>query len=377
MTDKNDDYNNDGQLPPPFNVSNTKKVIGETGGNYSMRNWKAYTPFLGMYKDISRRIPYFFSDWTDAWNYRVIPSTLLTFFANILPALAFAFELQEKTSGQYGVNEILISSFMAAAGFSLFGAQPLTIVGVTGPITVLNTSMYQIIQEADGPYPKPNYLEFVGWVYLISAITHILIAIFNLSNWLRHTTKYACQVFGFYVAWVYLLYGCQILSRQSGNPVTVDSLVLSAFLAVTFLTTSHVFLIASQSKYCHHLVRKFLSDYGMPITVVACSALPYWGRFNEIDVVKLPTVGGMNYTSSDRNGWIVTFWNCPAKWVAIAIPFSVLLTLLFYFDHQISAILGQGSDFPLKKPPGFHWDFALLGLVTFLAGLFGLPAPNG
>lgn len=39
--------------------------------------------------------------------------------------------------------------------------------------------------------------------------------------------------------------------------------------------------------------------------------------------------------------------------------------------------MAQSSNFPLKKPPGFHYDFFLLGVTTFLAGLLGLPAPNG
>jgi len=39
--------------------------------------------------------------------------------------------------------------------------------------------------------------------------------------------------------------------------------------------------------------------------------------------------------------------------------------------------MAQGSEFPLRKPPGFHWDFFLLGICTFIAGLVGIPAPNG
>jgi hypothetical protein len=39
--------------------------------------------------------------------------------------------------------------------------------------------------------------------------------------------------------------------------------------------------------------------------------------------------------------------------------------------------MAQGSEFPLRKPPGFHYDFFLLGISTFIAGLIGLPAPNG
>ena len=39
--------------------------------------------------------------------------------------------------------------------------------------------------------------------------------------------------------------------------------------------------------------------------------------------------------------------------------------------------MAQDVQFPLKKPPGFHYDFFLLGICTFTAGLIGVPAPNG
>ena len=48
-----------------------------------------------------------------------------------------------------------------------------------------------------------------------------------------------------------------------------------------------------------------------------------------------------------------------------------------FFLAPLQSLISQGSQFPLRKPAGFHYDFALLGLTTFLAGLFGIPAPNG
>lgn len=38
----------------------------------------------------------------------------------------------EKTNESYGVNEVLLASVLGAIVFSLFAAQPLVIVGVTG-----------------------------------------------------------------------------------------------------------------------------------------------------------------------------------------------------------------------------------------------------
>jgi boron transporter len=69
-----------------------------------------------------------------------------------------------------------------------------------------------------------------------------------------------------------------------------------------------------------------------------------------------------------------------------------LLTILFYFDHngksvfpiaifdyyfsEVSSLIAQGTEFPLRKPAGFYWDLFLLGLTTGGAGLLGIPAPN-
>ena len=35
----------------------------------------------GIIADVRARAPWYLSDWTDAWNYRVVPATALTFFS--------------------------------------------------------------------------------------------------------------------------------------------------------------------------------------------------------------------------------------------------------------------------------------------------------
>lgn len=50
--------------------------------SHNMREpwWKIHL-FRGMVNDIRKRAPYYLSDWTDAWNYRVVPATVYMFFA--------------------------------------------------------------------------------------------------------------------------------------------------------------------------------------------------------------------------------------------------------------------------------------------------------
>lgn len=71
------------------------------------------------------------------------------------------------------------------------------------------------------------------------------------------------------------------------------------------------------------------------------------------------------------------FWTLPVKWVFVALPIGLLLTLLFYYDHNVSSLTAQAKEFPLKKPAGFHWDFFLLGCTSFVGGIIGIPLPNG
>ena len=96
---------------------------------------------------------------------------------SVLPGIAFSLDLIE-TTNQYGVAEVLLSSFMAAFIFSVFGAQPLCIAGVTGPITVFNKTIFEIIVTGADRNP-PNYLHFMGWVYLWAAILHWITAVLN------------------------------------------------------------------------------------------------------------------------------------------------------------------------------------------------------
>ena len=131
----------------------------------------------------------------------------------------------------------------------------------------------------------------------------------------------------------------------------------------------------------------------MPISLVAASAMAYWGRFNQANPSTLPT--GRAFMPANGRQWLVRFWELDGKWVGIALPFGVALWVLFFFDHNVSvrfdslsflfhplthvlqSLMAQGTEFPLRKPPGFHYDFFLLGITTFIAGLLGVPAPNG
>ncbi|KAI1776309.1 HCO3 transporter family-domain-containing protein [Hypoxylon cercidicola] len=328
--------------------------------------WKIHL-FRGMVNDVRRRAPYYWSDWRDAWDYRVVPSTVYMYFANILPALAFSLDMFTKTNMQYGVNEVLLASVLGAVVFAILACQPLVIVGVTGPITVFNYTVYDIMSPTG-----TNYLAFMCWIGLWSVVFHWVLAVTNSCDWLRYVTRFPCDIFGFYVAFIYLQKGIQVLERfGDGAPFYLS-------LAVALL----VFMVAyacgelGVSPLFRHPVRVFLKDYGTPLTVVFFTGFVHLGRMKSVELERLPTSAAF-FPTADR-GWLVRFWeDISVGDVFIAMPFAILLTILFYFDHNVSSLIAQGTEFPLRKPAGFHWDLFLLGLTTGVAGLLGLPFPNG
>ena len=166
--------------------------------------WKKYRclrPFRGMYHDVRRRIPYYWSDLVDGLNYRTFAGTIRIFFVNLLPALAFQLDMTRNTHGYFGINEALFSSALAAVVFSVLSCQPLTVVGITGLISLFNYTIYDIAaaQGIEELYPQ-----FICWVSIWAAITHWGAAIFNTCDYMRYITDFSSQSFGMYVGIIYM-----------------------------------------------------------------------------------------------------------------------------------------------------------------------------
>ena len=165
------------------------------------RAWRPLRPCRGMYHDVRRRVPYYWSDVVDGFNYRTFAGAIRIFFVNILPALAFQLDMTRGTHGYFGINEGLFSSALAAVVFSTLSCQPLTVVGITGLISLFNYTIYDIA-AAHGI--ADLYPQFIAWCSIWAAITHWAAAIFNLCDYMRYITDFSSQSFGLYVGIIYM-----------------------------------------------------------------------------------------------------------------------------------------------------------------------------
>ena len=202
---------------------------------------------------------------------------------------------------------------------------------------------------------------------------HWALAISNACNGLTYVTRFSCDIFGFYVAFIYLQKGVQVLTRQYG--VSDASAYLSIAIALLMLVVAYICGTVSHSPLFQRHIRKFVEDYGTSLTVIFFTGFAHIGKMQNTELLRLPTSKAF-FPTSDR-GWLIHFWDVSVGDVFLAIPFAVLLTILFYFDHNVSSLIAQGTEFPLRKPAGFHWDIFLLGLTTGVAGVLGIPFPNG
>lgn len=331
----------------------------------------------GIYSDITNRLfKYYVSDIKDGLTYRTIPSTIYIFFTNLLPAIAFAQDMFDHTNNSYGVNEVLLSSAMGGIVFGLLAGSPLCIVGVTGPISIFNYTVYELITPLNIPY-----FPFMCWICLWSMLFHFILAFTNAINFMRYVTKFSCDVFGFFINIVYIQKGIQILTNQFklSNLASGFASIMVALLMGIFGISSQFF--GTKSHYLPHTIRTFIKDYSTPLCVVFFTGFIHFGGYlDDIDFAKLPITKSFRPTDTvnRQDDWFIRFWeDITVGNVFFAVPFAILLTALFYYDHNISSLICQASEFPLKKPSSFHYDFLLLGITTGVSGLIGIPAPNG
>lgn len=340
-----------------------------------LTGWKSYRtlrPFRGMYHDVRRRLPYYWSDITDGFNYRTMAGTVRIFFVNLLPAIAFTLDMQRRTDYFFGINEGLFASALAAFVFSLFSAQPLTVVGVTGLISLFNYTTYDIC-ESQGIVEL--YPQFIAWVSIWAAITHWMSAIFNYCDYMRYITDFSTNSFGMYVSIIYMIKGVEeLVSNFDGN--SPEAGYLGIIIALCFWATVWWLEGMGNTILYRSYWRKLLSDYAYPIATIFWTGFSHIpGRIKDANLPRVPHTRAF-YPSQDRS-WLIDFWNLEARYVFAAMPIGILLTLLFYYDHNVSSLTAQARQYPLKKPAGFHWDFFLLGITCFIGGIIGIPLPNG
>ena len=195
-----------------------------------------------------------------------------------------------------------------------------------GPITVFNYTVYEIV------VPQGiSYFAFMSWIGIWAMMMHFILAITNSCNSLTYVTRFSCDIFGFYVAFIYLQKGIQVLTRQWGT-AGGESAFLSVTVSLLVLGFAYGCEIVGNSNLFQRHVRKIVEDYGTPLTIIFFTGFVHFGHMKDVRVETLPVSKAFSPTS-DRK-WFIHFWDISVGHIFLAIPFALLLTILFWFDHN-------------------------------------------
>ncbi|KAK2875185.1 hypothetical protein FQN49_001702 [Arthroderma sp. PD_2] len=324
-------------------------------------------------QDLANLRQRYLSDWK-IFNQLIVASTVYVFFTNLLPGITFASDLYVLTGKNWGAIEVVFSTGLCSIIFSLFSIQPLTILGVTGPFSVLAENIYSLCDEAF----KIPFLPFIAWSLIHAGWLHYLLAIFNAHDWtMGYVTTFSTEIFSLLNSVIYFHKAIQELERAHA------SLSFAAFLYAiigavgTMLLAIFLSTAESWKPLFHRYIRLGLSEYAAAISIIIFIGMPYIGELAELDRTTLPVSTTFKPTSPDRHVFFVEFWKLPLRWIFAAIVPGIIITMLFFFDHEISSIICTIDRYKTRKPGGFAWDIILLGTTTALCGILGIPPANG
>lgn len=323
----------------------------------------------GVVEDINSRIHLYLKDFDNIWNLKVSASILFMFFTSIGPAITFANLLQKETQGEIGAVEVMLSSAISGIIMSLFAGQPLVIVGVTGPVSILTISIYSMSSGIGIPF-----LPFYAWTQIWAALFHIIIAIINLCDLLSWISRFSCEIFGVLIAVIYIYTGLyEIQAEFINRDFSAGIFQLLVSLGVLWLSTQ--LLNARYWVVFSSRIREAISDYGASFSLVLFTVVVHLPQAADVEITLLEVPRQFGTTSG--RVWLVELSALPTWAVFAAVIPGLITTLLFFFDHNVSSIMAQSRAFKLKHSPTFHWDFFVVGVCLLVSGLLGIPPTNG
>ena len=218
----------------------------------------------------------------------------------------------------------------------------------------------------------------MAWALIHAAWLHYFLAIFNAHDWtMRYVTTFSTEIFSLLNSIIYFHKAIQELQR------THDALPFSSFLysIIGAIGTCIVAIFLSTAErwqpLFHRYIRMGLTEYAAAISIVIFIGMPYIGELASLEKQTLQVSTSFRPTSPDRSVFFVEFWHLPATWIFAAIIPGLIITVLFFFDHEVSSIICTTDRYGIQKPKGFAWDIVLLGTTTALCGILGIPPANG
>ncbi|XP_054137690.1 band 3 anion transport protein isoform X2 [Melozone crissalis] len=343
-------------------------------------------PFGGLVRDIRRRYPKYLSDIKDALNPQCLAAVIFIYFAALSPAITFGGLLGEKTKGMMGVSELLISTCVQCVLFSLLSAQPLLVVGFSGPLLVFEEAFYSFCSS--------NGLEYIVgrvWIGFWLILLVLVVVACEGSFLVRYLSRYTQEIFSFLISLIFIfetfsklvtIFKQHPLKRvydvqdevQPGVPEPNTALLSLVLMAGTFFL-AYFLRVFKNSSFLPGKVRRLIGDFGVPISIFIMALADFF--INDTYTQKLSVPKGLQVTNATARGWFIHPMGDTTPfpiWMMFAsvIP-ALLVFILIFLETQITTLIVSKPERKLVKGTGFHLDLLLIVAMGGLAALFGMP----
>uniref|UniRef100_A0A8C3YR49 Anion exchange protein n=1 Tax=Catagonus wagneri TaxID=51154 RepID=A0A8C3YR49_9CETA len=342
--------------------------------------------FGGLVRDIRRRYPRYLSDITDALSPQVLATIIFIYFAALSPAITFGGLLGDKTKNLMGVSELLISTSAQGIIFSLLGAQPLLVVGFSGPLLVFEEAFYSFCET--------NGLEYIVgrvWIGFWLIFLVVLVVAFEGSFLVRFISRYTQEIFSFLISLIFIFetfsklvtifqehplkrnYSVTVLLQPQG-PLPNTALLSLVLMAGTFFFAM-LLRKFKNSSYFPGKLRRTIGDFGVPISILIMVLVDAY--IQETYTQKLSVPKGLTVSNPKARGWLIHplgLYKPFPIWMmfASALP-ALLVFILIFLESQITTLIISKPERKMAKGSGFHLDLLLIMVMGGVAAIFGLP----
>ncbi|PQM33940.1 putative boron transporter 2 [Prunus yedoensis var. nudiflora] len=354
---------------------------------------ETFVPLQGIKNDLRGRLMCYKQDWTGGFKagFRILAPTTYIFFASAIPVISFGEQLERNTDGVLTAVQTLVSTAVCGIIHSVIGGQPLLILGVAEPTVIMYTFMFNFAKEQADLGPK-LFLAWSGWVCVWTAALLFLLAILGACSIINRFTRVAGELFGLLIAMLFMQQAIKGLVDEFRIPQREDAslpqfvpswrfangmfaLVLSFGLLLTALKSRK----ARSWRYGSGWLRGFVADYGVPLMVLVWTGVSYIPTSTVPHGIPRRLFSPNPWSPGAYDNWTVIkdMLNVPVLYIIGAFIPATMIAVLYYFDHSVASQLSQQKEFNLRKPSSYHYDLLLLGFLTLMCGLLGIPPSNG
>uniref|UniRef100_A0A8C3DT77 Anion exchange protein n=1 Tax=Corvus moneduloides TaxID=1196302 RepID=A0A8C3DT77_CORMO len=344
------------RIEPPKNVPSQEKrkipgvpngtaAHGEAehpGGHSGPELQRTGKFFGGLILDIKRKAPFFWSDFRDALSLQCLASFLFLYCACMSPVITFGGLLGEATEGRISAIESLFGASMTGIAYSLFGGQPLTILGSTGPVLVFEKILFKFCKEYG-----LSYLSLRASIGLWTAILCIILVATDASSLVCYITRFTEEAFASLICIIFIYEALEKLFH----------------LSETYPINMHNNLELLTKYSCNCVEPEHPSN----------KTLQYWQDYN----ISASDVPWGNLTVSECKKFHGEFVGRACGHHGPYVPDVLFWSVILFFSTvTLSSTLKQFKTsryFPTKKGCGYHLDLLMVAVMLGVCSIMGLP----